>query len=81
MYYWRAAIKHAEEKSYTIVYFHTERLDYVGDVAEMLESYGLQTCNCYFRRLSAFEYMTTALFLPVATINNFQNHSRSVLIG
>lgn len=81
MYYWRAGIKHAEETSYNLVYFRTESLDYVEDVAEMLESYGLQTCNRYFRKLNVLEYITNALFLPIATINSFQNYSRSVLIG
>lgn len=81
MYYWRAGIKHAEETSYHLVYFCTENLDYMGDVADMLESYGLQICNCYFRKLSMFDYIANALFLPVATINTFQNYSRSVLIG
>ena len=81
MYYWRAAIKHAEETSYNLVYFRTENLDCVGDIAEMLESYGLQTCNRYFRKLNTLEYIANALFLPIATINSFQNYSRSVLIG
>ncbi len=81
MYYWRAAIKHPEEKSYRLVYFRTEQLDYVADVAEMLQNYGLNTHNGYFRKLSKLEYIANALFLPIATINSFQNYSRSVLIG
>lgn len=81
MYYWRAAVKHPEEKSYRLVYFCTENLDYVVDVAKMLQSYGLKTYNCYFRKLNVLEYVTNALSLPVATINSFQNYSRSVLIG
>lgn len=81
MYYWRAGIKHVEETSYSLVYFRTENLDYVEDVVDMLESYGLQIRNCYFRRLNIFEYITNALFLPIATINSFQNYSRSVLIS
>jgi len=81
MYYWRAGIKHTEEANYSLVYFRTENLNRAVDVIDMFENYGLQTCNCFFHRLNVCEYIANALFLPVATLNNFQNYSRSVLIG
>lgn len=81
MYYWRAAIKRPEETSYSLVYFRTENLDYMGDVAEMLQNYGLKTDNGYFRKLNVLEYIIAALFLPITTIRTFQNYSCSVLIG
>jgi len=81
MYYWRAAVKHEDEKSYTIVYFATEHIDYVADVVDFLESYGLQSCNCYLRHLNKLEFISNILFAPIATMNTFQHYSRAVLIG
>lgn len=81
MYYWRAAVKHEGEKNYTIVYFATKHLDYVVDVADMLESYNLKTNNSFFRRLNKLEFIGNALLCPIATVNTFQNYNRAVLIG
>ena len=81
MYYWRAAVKHEDEKSYTIVYFATQNIDDAGDVVEFLESYGLQSYNSYLRHLNKLEFISNILFAPVATMNTFQNYNRAVLIG
>ena len=81
MYYWRAAVKHEWETSYTIVYFATKQLDDVVDVADLLESYGLQTYNSYFRRLNKLEFISNALIYPIATTNTFQNYKHAILIS
>lgn len=81
MYYWRAAVKHKGEKQYTLVYFATEQLDNAIDVTEMLEGYGLQTHNGYFRHLSKIDFICNALLSPIATVNTFQKYHRAVLIG
>ena len=81
MYYWRAAVKHSNEKNYSIVYFSTEHINYVVDVQELLESYGLQTHNSFFRRLNIIEYISNILTCPVSTVHTFQKYGRSTLIG
>ena len=81
MYYWRAAVKHSNDKNYSIVYFSTKHIDDVVDVMELLESYGLQTYNRYFRSLNIIEYISNILTCPVSTVHTFQNYGRSVLIG
>ena len=81
MYYWRAAVKHKDEKSYTLVYFATQNIDNAGDVVEFLESYGLQSHNSYLRHLNKLEFISNILLAPIATMNTFQNYNRAVLIG
>lgn len=81
MYYWRAAVKHKDEKSYTLVYFATQNIDDAGDVVEFLESYELQSRNSYLRHLNKLEFISNILLAPVATMNTFQNYNRAVLIG
>lgn len=81
MYYWRAAVKHENEKSYTIVYLVTEHIKEIREVVELLESYGLQSHNGYLRHLNKMEFICNALITPIATINTFQNYNRAVLIG
>ena len=81
MYYWRAAVKHKNEKNYTIVYFATQNIDNACDVVEFLESYKLQSHNSYLRRLNKLEFISNILLAPVATMNTFQNYNRAVLIG
>lgn len=80
MNYWRAGIKHAEETSYTIVYF-TTKMDDIVDVADFLKAHGLQVHCGYMRRLSAMEYFSNALTSHVATLNTFHNYDRAWLIG
>lgn len=81
MYYWRAAIKHKDEKCYTLVYFATQNIDSAEDVVEFLESFGLQSCNSYLRHLNKIEFISNILIAPVATMNTFQHYNRAVLIG